>query len=241
MLRELAGLAARAPRRRRGRRLLELAAERSPPPTTRPRPRRLRLLHRGGPGRRQHRLRPHPQRIRGVYFAHVERVPVTADPSALAPLYARLAAAIGDGDADEAARRRLRAGQRSAGVGARGAATSARRRRHLPLSSHRRRPCRRSRDRRAPASRRLDRARAQPAGPRALYALELAPLAAGAGRACAGSTARGGRLRSSATAGSAVKPSARSRSSPTTATCGSCASSATTPTRSPCRCAEARW
>jgi DNA-binding FadR family transcriptional regulator len=41
--------------------------------------------------------------IRDAYFAHAVRVPVTADPRALAPRYTRLAAAIERRDADEAA------------------------------------------------------------------------------------------------------------------------------------------
>jgi len=41
--------------------------------------------------------------IRDAYFAHADRVPVTAEPRALAPRYTRLAAAIARRDADEAA------------------------------------------------------------------------------------------------------------------------------------------
>jgi len=41
--------------------------------------------------------------IRDAYFEHADRVPVTADPGALAPRYERLARAIERGDADDAA------------------------------------------------------------------------------------------------------------------------------------------
>jgi DNA-binding FadR family transcriptional regulator len=41
--------------------------------------------------------------IRDAYFAHADRVPVTAHPAALAPRYARLAQAIARRDADDAA------------------------------------------------------------------------------------------------------------------------------------------
>ena len=41
--------------------------------------------------------------VAATYFEHAERVPVTADPRALAPRYTRLAAAIERRDADEAA------------------------------------------------------------------------------------------------------------------------------------------
>ena len=40
--------------------------------------------------------------IRDAYFAHADRVPVTADPAELTPRYASLAAAIERGDADAA-------------------------------------------------------------------------------------------------------------------------------------------
>jgi GntR family transcriptional regulator, transcriptional repressor for pyruvate dehydrogenase complex len=42
--------------------------------------------------------------IRGVYFEHLDQLPVAADVAGLAPGYAALAAAIGDGDADGARR-----------------------------------------------------------------------------------------------------------------------------------------
>jgi GntR family transcriptional regulator, transcriptional repressor for pyruvate dehydrogenase complex len=42
--------------------------------------------------------------IRDAYFEHAERVPVTADPAALAPRYAEVARAIERGDGDTAAR-----------------------------------------------------------------------------------------------------------------------------------------
>ena len=41
--------------------------------------------------------------IREAYFEHADRVPVTADPAALAPRYDELARAIERGDAEEAA------------------------------------------------------------------------------------------------------------------------------------------
>jgi GntR family transcriptional regulator, transcriptional repressor for pyruvate dehydrogenase complex len=41
--------------------------------------------------------------IREAYFRHAERLPVTAGYAQLAPLYARIAEAIGDGDGDGAA------------------------------------------------------------------------------------------------------------------------------------------
>jgi GntR family transcriptional repressor for pyruvate dehydrogenase complex len=40
--------------------------------------------------------------IRGVYFEHLDELPVAADVAGLAPAYAALADAIGDGDADAA-------------------------------------------------------------------------------------------------------------------------------------------
>jgi GntR family transcriptional regulator, transcriptional repressor for pyruvate dehydrogenase complex len=40
--------------------------------------------------------------IRGVYFEHLDELPVAADVAGLTPGYAALAAAIGDGDADGA-------------------------------------------------------------------------------------------------------------------------------------------
>src|SRR4051794_9601547 len=40
--------------------------------------------------------------IRALYFAHAERLPVTAGHQELAPLYRRAAAAVADGDADAA-------------------------------------------------------------------------------------------------------------------------------------------